>query len=441
MKKYVFIILLSMLGSIPVVAQIKPLREQAAIIDTILNDRINHLLPQLMEKTGIDLWVIISREYNEDPVIKTMLPATWLNARRRTMLVFYLDPISKTLKKSAIARYNVGDNIQASWDMKKFPDQWDALVNLITTYHPKKIGVNVSEDFAHADGMDHTEYQTLLQKLSAEQKAKVVSAEPLAVAWLETRTEKEMQLYPQLIAITHNIIKEGFSRKVITPGKTTSDDLVWWFRQKVNDLGLTTWFHPSVEIQRNDSAAFDHLKAFTNVNKEVILPGDLLHVDFGITYLRLNTDVQEHAYVLQKNETDAPAFLKSALAKANRLQDILTSSFAENKSGNQILHDALAEAKKENINASIYTHPIGYHGHAAGPTIGLWDQQNGVPGSGDFLMHYNTCYSIELNAATTIKEWKKEIRMMLEQDGYFEKNGFRYINGRQTELHLIKSNP
>jgi hypothetical protein len=390
-----------------------------------------------MEKNGIDLWVIISREYNEDPVLKTMLPATWLNARRRTILVFYNDPQQKIFKKLAIARYNVGDNIQASWDMQKFPDQWDALANIVTEFHSKKIAINTSESFAHADGLDHTEYVQFLQKLSAEQKTKIISAEPLAVAWLETRTEKEIQLYTQLISITHKIIEEGFSEKVIKSGITTSDDLVWWFRQKVNDMGLTTWFHPSIEIQRNDSVAFDHIKAFTNEQKDVIHRGDLLHVDFGITYLRLNTDVQEHAYVLRDGETDAPSYLKNAFAKANRLQDILTSQFAENKTGNQILHDALAEAKKENIVASIYTHPIGYHGHAAGPTIGLWDQQGGVPGSGDFPMHYNTCYSIELNAATEINEWKKQIRMMLEQDGYFEKNGFRYINGRQTNLHLI----
>jgi len=303
----------------------------------------------------------------------------------------------------------------------------------------EKIAVNTSENFGHADGLDYTEHNLLLKKLSPAYQQRIVSSEPLAVSWLETRTAREMQLYPQLINITHAIIAEGFSNKVITPGITTTEDLVWWFRQKVNDLGLTTWFHPSVEIQRNDAVAFNHLNAFTNADaKNIIQPGDLLHVDFGITYLRLNTDVQEHAYVLKPNETEAPAFLKEALLSTNRLQDILTIQFKENKTGNQILADALAQAKKENIKASIYTHPIGYHGHAAGPTIGLWDMQNGVPGSGDFPMHYQTCYSIELNAAFFIKEWNKEIRIMLEQDGYFDTDGFRYINGRQTQLHLIK---
>jgi hypothetical protein len=434
MSKIVLLLLLS----ISTQAQVLPLKEQAKVIDAVLENRLNQLLPTLMEKNNIDMWVIISREYNEDPVLKTMLPATWLSARRRTILVFYNNPTTKVYKKFAVARYSVGDNIEANWDMKKFPDQWDALNNIIETYHPNKIALNTSLNFGHADGIDHTEYEQLTQKLSVDNKAKVVSASNLAVAWLETRTPMEMQYYSQLNSITHKIIAEGFSSKVITPGITTTDDLVWWFRQKVNDLGLTTWFHPSVEIQRNDNAVFDHLKAFTNTDKDnIIRTGDLLHVDFGITYLRLNTDVQEHAYVLGPDEKEAPSYLNNGLKTANRLQDILTQQFKENKTGNKILSDALAQSKQENIKGVIYTHPLGFHGHAAGPTIGMWDNQNNTPGSGDYPMHYKTAYSIELNAATFIKEWNKEVRFMLEQNGYFDEKGFWYLDGRQTKLHLV----
>jgi hypothetical protein len=392
----------------------------------------------LMERNGIDMWVIISREYNEDPVLKTMLPATWLSARRRTILVFYNDPAKKQYEKLAIARYNVGKNINASWDMQKFPDQWDALTDIIISRNPKKIALDYSNDFGHADGLDHTEYDQLMGKLSPAFKSKIVSAEKLAVAWLETRTGSEMQIYPQLIDITHRIIEEGFSEKVITPGITTTEDVVWWFRQKLSDLGLLTWFHPSVDIQRNDPRNFDHLRSFSNrPEEEVIMAGDLLHVDFGITYLRLNTDVQEHAYILRPGETSVPENIQKAFVKANRLQDILTSQFKEGKTGNQILASALAQAKQENIQASIYTHPLGFHGHAAGPTIGMWDMQNGVPGSGDFPIHYHTAYSIELNAASEIPEWKKPIRIMLEEDGYFDEHGFRFIHGRQKEIYVI----
>ena len=222
------------------------------------------------------------------------------------------------------------------------------------------------------------------------------------------------------------------------PGITTTDDVVWWFRQRIRNLGLDTWFHPSVAVQRNDAENFEHLRAFSNRPKEeVIQQGDLLHVDIGITYLRLQTDVQEHAYVLLPGETDAPESLHKAFANANRLQDILTNAFKVNKTGNQILADALQQAGIENIQATIYTHPIGYHGHAAGPTIGLWDQQKGVSGSGDFPLHLNTAYSIELNAATNVPEWKKSIRIMLEEDGLFTEKGFHFISGRQKKLLLI----
>jgi Xaa-Pro aminopeptidase len=419
-------------------AQVLPMREQAKVIDEILADRFNNLLPVLMERNGIDMWVIVSREYNEDPVIRTMLPSTWISARRRTIIVFYNNPEKKQFEKLAIARYNVGENIKAEWDMQKFPDQWDALMNIISTRNPKKIGINTSTDFGHADGLDHTEYNELMQKMPAAFKSKVVSAETLAVNWLETRTEREMQIYPQLVYETRKIIEEGFSEKVITPGVTTTDDVVWWFREKIRSMGYGTWFHPSVSVQRNDPQSFEHLRSFSNRPKDdVIQPGDLLHVDIGVTYLRLNTDVQEHAYVLKPGETEVPKSIRDAFAKANRLQDILTSQFKRDKTGNQVLADALAQAKKENITATIYTHPLGFHGHAAGPTIGLWDQQGGVPGSGDFPMNYRTAYSIELNAATDIPEWKKSIRIMLEQDGYFDENGFRYIGGRQKEIYLI----
>ncbi len=417
--------------------QILALRDQAKLTDEILNERFTNLLPKLMERENIDMWVIISREYNEDPILKTMLPAEWLSARRRTILVFYHDPKKQINEQLAIARYNVGNQIKASWDMKKFPDQWDALIDLISKRNPNKIGLNYSTDFAHADGLTFTEQKIFLQKLPTQFQSRIVSAEKLGIGWLETRTEREMQLYPQLVQITHQIIAEGFSEKTIMPGVTTTDDLVWWFRQKIRNLGLDTWFHPSVEIQRNDETSFDHLSAFTNKDKEIIQPGDLLHVDIGISYLRLNTDVQEHAYMLLPGETNAPLALQKAFANGNRLQDILTSKFALNKTGNEILSSALAQAKEEGIIASIYTHPIGYHGHAAGPTIGMWDQQNGVPGSGDFPMHLNTAYSIELNAATDIPEWKKSIRIMLEEDGFYSEKGFRFIGGRQKELLLV----
>ena len=409
-------------------AQVKTVREQAAIINEILSDRLNNLLPKLMTKNNIDCWVLITREYNEDPIVKTMLPAEWLAARRRTVLVFYNNPKTGQLEKYAIARYAVGKEIKAAWDVAKIPDQWTALASLLKQIQPNQIALNMSSDFGHADGLDHTEYLEFMESLNDAQKAKVITAQPLAVAWLETRTEKEMSYYPTLLQITHAIIKEGFSNKVIKVDKTTTTDLEWWFRQKLNDMGLTTWFHPSVEIQRRSS----------NNSDNTIRRGDFLHVDFGITYLRLNSDVQEQAYVLLANEKNIPENLVLAFEQTNQLQDILTDNFATGKSGNEILSNALNTAKAKGIQPSIYTHPIGLHGHAAGPTIGMWDMQNGVPGSGDYKMHPNTCYSIELNATHNLKDWDRPVRVALEQNGYFNGTSFKYIDGRQTKIIPIK---
>ncbi|WP_329605311.1 M24 family metallopeptidase [Undibacterium fentianense] len=419
-------------------AQILSVREQARVIDENLADRFDNHLAKMMDDAGMDMWVIVSREYNEDPVLKTMLPAEWLNARRRTILVFYRHPQKNTVERLAVARYDFGANIKAAWDTQKFPDQWDALLDIISQRNPKKIGINTSSHFAHADGLDHTEFQELMEKLPLAMKSRVTSAEPLAIRWLETRTPREMQFYPQLINVTHKIIAEGFSEKVITPGITTSEDVVWWFRQKIRDLGYDTWFHPTVDIQRPDPKTDGAERSFASKPKaDVIQPGDLIHVDIGISYLRLNTDIQQHAYILRPGETEVPANIQLAFSKANRLQDILTSHFKEGRTGNQILAGALQQAKKENINGSIYSHPIGYHGHAAGPAIGMWDNQGVVSGTGDQHLRKNTAYSIELNASSVIPEWSKAIRIMLEEDAFFDGNTVRYINGRQKQIYPI----
>lgn len=417
--------------------QILPLKDRAAIIDEIQKDRLENLLPRLMEEADLDMWVLITREYNEDPIIKTLLPPTWLNARRQTILVFSRDKNSGEINSAAITRYPFGKNIPSIWNKEKQPDQWQALADYIVSINPKNIGVNISKSYALADGLVKTDYDELIQVLPDTYKSKVVSAEKLAVGWIETRTSKEMIIFEDLVRITHQIIAEAFSNKVITPGETTTDDVVWWLREKVLDLGLTTWFHPTVDVQRADKS---DLYAFDNKAKfDVIQPGDLVHCDFGISYLTLNTDCQEIAYVLRPDEDRAPEFLVQALADGNRVQDIFTNNFKEGLTGNEILKKSLKEGRSEGLRPQIYTHPLGTYGHSAGTTLGMWDSQNGVTGTGDYPLHFDTTYAIELNTKVFISQWNKDIRVMLEEAGFFGKNGFRYVNKRQEELLLIAS--
>lgn len=408
-------------------------RDQARVIDELLDDRLRTVLPALMRREGFDMWVVISREYNEDPVIRTMLPATWHAARRTTMLIAFDRGSDKEIEFLAVSRYDVGKMFKRAWDPDTNPDQWAQLGKIIAERNPKKIGINKAPSWGHADGLTSNDYDNLIKVLPKNLHQKVASAENLSVSWLETRTEKEMAIYQQICRIAHDIIQEGFSDKVIQPGVTTTEDVVWWYRERIKELKLDTWFHPSVSIQRNEPEAITSKRP----QPLVMQPGDFLHVDFGITYLRLNTDTQQHAYILKAGETEVPEFLKDAFATGNRLQDLLTGNFKEGRTGNQILKATREQAIAEGITPSIYTHPIGFHGHAAGTTIGMWDMQGGVPFTGDYPMHYKTAYSIELNCTVNISGWKKDIRIQLEEDGYFDETGFRYIDGRQREIISI----
>ncbi len=414
------------------------LRERATIENRILEERLDSLIPQLMEREGIDAWVLIAREYNEDPVLKTMLPATWLNARRRTVLMFINHGDSRGVERLAVARYAVGELFPAAWDPEQQPDQYARIAQLLTEYNPAKIALNFSNTYALADGLTFSEQRDFSEALPSELRSRIVSAENLAVGWLETRTASEMEIYKDVMAIAHEIIAEGFTSAVVEPGKTTVEDLTWWYRQRVSELGLDTWFHTGIELMRSDATRA--ALAGDPASENVFHKGDLIHIDFGISYLNLQTDTQQNAYILKDGETRVPEHLVQALKQGNDLQDILTSNFQVGRTGNEILRRTREQAISAGIGPIIYTHPIGLHGHAAGTTIGMWDKQDGVPGSGDYAMHANTAYSIELTALVDAPEWSSTpLSIKLEEDGFYDGSKFEYIQPRQTEYHVIQA--
>jgi len=415
----------------PALLPILPLRDRAKVENEILADRLNTIIPALMRGQGIDMWVLVAREYFEDPVVATMLDAESLHARRRTILIFFDPGAGKPIERLTVSRYELGGLFQPAWSPEKQPDQWKRLAELIQARDPKKIAIDTSALTAFADGMTASQYDELRAALPQTYRDRLVSGEGLAVGWLETRTPKEMAIYPGIERIAHSLMADAFSRKVITPGKTTTDDVVWWYRQRMSDLGLSTWFHPSVGILRRGEK--DVLEG-----DAVIQPGDLLWTDFGITYLRLNTDTQHLAYVLKPDETEAPAGLRAGLKAANGVQDALLSSFKLDATGNEVLAAARAKAIAAGLNPSIYSHPLGYHGHAAGPAIGFWDNQKGDE-RGQFRIHANTAWSIELAATRAVPEWDgQEVTFRAEENAFFDGKAVHFIDGRETELRLIK---
>jgi hypothetical protein len=425
------------------------LREQADIQQRWLVQRMDSVLPGLMRKYGIDLWVIPMREYNEDPIFTSIVSPITFAARRRTIYVFYDRGPAKGVERIALGGNSQGGVFEAVRSTTPSgvgagvggpqaelwgDDQWQVLKQVIEARNPRVIGINKSRTTAFADGLSSGELEGMTEALGPDLTRRFKPVEGLAVDLIATRLVEEEAFYARLTQLVWDTIDEMFSNRTIVPGTTRTSEVVWFWRQRINDLGLGTWFQPSIEVQRK-GVTEEQLG-----DDPVIQRGDVLHCDVGITALRLNTDTQHMAYVLKAGETDAPAGLKKALANANRLQDILFEEIRPGLSGNGVLAAGLAKMRREGIDGTIYTHPIGVNGHGAGPLIGLWDYQNGVPGRGDHQVISSEWFSSELQATTLVPEWNGQpVRMELEEDFIMGADGKpRWALKRQDKLHLVR---
>jgi Xaa-Pro aminopeptidase len=420
-------------------------RRQAEIYNEVLAWRLDNILPQIMRSEGIDLWLVICFEYDEDPVFMSLTSRPRMSARRLSILLFHDAPdgfkkLTASWHGSSAAGPMYTSIFTPEYRQKGANAQFTAVADYIKKADPKKIGINYAEhwdyfdDFSHGLGLPAFYKVKLEQALDPKYKARLVSAENVCVGWYETRSPLEQSLYRHLAGIGHDLIREFFSNAVITPDVTTAADVEWWFRERIARLGLEAWFQPGIDIRRSPEDAAKYPKG-----DDVIRRGDLLHCDVGFRYLELATDQQHNAYVLRLGESDAPQGLKDVLKKGNRLQEILLGEMKEGRKGNEILVAALAKAKAEGIEGSIYTHPLGFYGHGSGTTIGMTEKQAFVPGTGERPLHPNTVYSIELSASHVVPEWDNtRVSMGLEDDAIFTKDGARWADGYPAKLYLIK---
>lgn len=412
-------------------------KERVAPVNAMVADRLENLLPKLMNDADLDMWLVINREYGEDRLFYTLVPQPTFAARRTTILVFHRQP-DGSVERFSVSRYPIGDLYPTVWQGGSKAQQWQRLAEVIAEKDPQRIGINISEHWALSDGLSVGLHQQLQQSLPEKYRQRLVSAEKLVVRWMETRSEKEIQVYPQVVSIARGVIAEAFSNKVITPGVTTTDDVAWYIRERFEALQVRPWFQPYVNIQRRGDATRQE-DTYMGKSPATILPGDILHTDVGICYLQLCTDTQEMAYVLKLGEFDAPEGLKRALQVGIQWQDILTNAFKTGKTGNQILADTHKISKEQGILSSTYTHPLGFVGHAAGPTIGMWDNQGDTPVRGDWPLYPNTGYAIEGNIKTQVPEWDDQwVQIKLEQSALFDGQTVWYLAGRQTQWHIIR---
>jgi len=413
-------------------------RERAPAVNRLLRDRLERLLPELMREAGIDFWLVVNREYAEDPVYLTLVPEPVFAARRTTMLVFHDRGAEAGVERLTVSRYPLGDLYQPVWEGGNLEEQWQRLAELIRERGPERVAINTSKHWPPADGLTAALKERLLEALGPEWEPRLESAERLCVRWLETRTGAELEVYPHVVALARGVIAEAFSSDTITPGVTTTDDVAWFLRQRFADLGLPIWFMPYVNVQRR-GLSHEPGEPFFGKSGIVIERGDVLHTDVGIRYLRLCTDTQEMAYVCRLGESDVPEGLRQALRVGNRWQDLLTGKFEAGRTGNEILAGCREACEREGIVANVYTHPLGFFGHAPGPTIGMWDNQGATPVRGDWPLHPRTVYAIEGNVKVPLPEWDGQwVQIKLEQDAVFDGQAVKYLAGRQTRWHLVR---
>jgi Xaa-Pro aminopeptidase len=419
-----------------------PLKERARIQEQWLRERLKTVLPQVMKSTGFDMWIIMTDEQNEDPVTKTLLPASMINARGKMILVFTL-MTDGTVKCESVSRPSGIENIYCNswygitdtdWKGKKITPpttgQLEYVRQLVERYNPQTIGINMDEEYPYCDGLSASNYATLGNALG-EYGQRLKPARNLATGWMETRCPGEIAAYDGIVQLAHAIIGEIFSPACVTPGITTVDDLAAAFTQRIIDLGLKESFESSCAVFRHNDPGM-HNEGY------VIQPGDILHCDIGIEYLGLCTDTQQLAYILRPGETQAPAGLCHALKVGNRLQDIVCSKFATGKTGNQILAEARKQAESEEIIPCIYSHPLGVFAHAPGPSIGFFGNQEASE-HGKLEIHPYTAYSLELNTTVNIAEWDNQALMTcIETDILFDGKSVYFMAERQTELILIR---
>ena len=413
-------------------------RQRVEHVNRMLTDRLDNLLPGLMREAGLDMWLVLTREYAEDPVYLTLVPEPVFNARRTTMLLFFDRGAESGVERLTVSRYKLGEVYEAAWDGGTDEEQWRRLAELIAERNPKKIGIDTSEHWAFGDGLSSGLRDKLREVLPSELRGRLTSAEKLCLRWLETRTAMELEVYPQAVAVARAVIAEAFSNRVISPGVTSLDDVAWFIRQRFEDLDLRPWFQPYVDVQRRGEKP-ERDAAFFSKDEGLIQPGDVLHTDVGICYMRLCTDTQEMAYVLMPGQDEVPEGLVRALESGNRWQDLLTAEFRTGRAGNEVLAAVRKAAEREGIVSSTYSHPIGFFGHAAGPTIGMWDNQGPTPVRGQWKLFPNTAYAIEGNVKVELPEWDDQwVQILLEQSAVFDGKGVRYLAGRQTRWHVIR---
>ena len=382
-----------------------------------------------MEECGIECWLFACREYNEDPIFRCITPALYPTARRLTILVFARKDGKTECLNLGMPDPFLNQYYKQAYSPKE-EEQFAAVERVLREINPKNIAINVSKDgYAYTDGLSHALYEELMEKLPKDLTDRFVSSDLVGIRLLETRTPTELEVYPEVMDVAMEIIEAAFSDEVIIPGKTTCREVMDFMAQEVNNRGITTWFNPTIDLQNENGMQEEDA---------VINRGDLVHCDFGIIYLNLCTDTQRLCYILKEDEEDMPEELKQAMKRNNRFQDIVRSNMKIGATGNEVFVKSVEEGKKEGLRPFLYTHPCGLFGHSAGPTIGLWTNQNPIPVKGDLKLYNHTSYALELSILEYLDMYKRDTYIFTEETVVLTEEGVSFLAENRDRIKVIR---
>ncbi|MCU0683186.1 MAG: M24 family metallopeptidase [Polyangiaceae bacterium] len=414
--------------------RVLPWSQQLAMREAWLARRHEMLLP-MMRRHRVSMWVVVNEEFHDDPLTEFVAPPRPY-AGNRDVFVF-VDAGEAGLKRFALTGF-VEEHLARFFETPAEPGkQKEGLAAIVATHQPRTIALGIGGRRGVTRSLTRESYRFLVEALGPAAERRFVSAAPLIEEYLDTRLPEEFEPYRGLVELTDETVREALSSAVIAPGKTRVGDVRAWLYDRLWALGLRTWFQPDLRVQRA-GAEGGTSRGFLAVAREdmVIERGDLVHIDFGISYLGLHTDWQRMAYVLREGETEAPAGLTRVLADANALQDALRQASRPGRPSAEVYEATMTAMRERGITARVYSHPLGNQGHALGAAI---DFRSGARDEAPKPLRLGSYLAMELGAEGAPPEWGgQKVFAMQEDPVYLTDEGWQFFVPRQEAFYLIK---
>jgi len=402
----------------------------------VKQDKMGRRLLPAMRQNDIDMWIILSREFNVDPLLDLFGGHGidgWYGHRNAYI---FRDPGGDRPLESVIIGTHQSDHMLQFYDRIVSYGEEGLAPHLREYVHdadPKTIAINRSRTVAMADGITAELLDYLAASIGEKYAGRLVSSESLVFDYVGTRTPAELAIETDASRRTWYILRRAFSSEVIVPGRTRLMDVWGWIVDEWQRQDLEFNFPPGLTIYREGTE--DGIPASDD---PVIEPGDLLHVDFGVRLMGLVTDQQHLAYVLEPGETAPPAGLQAAFRQSVRAAELYVDALRPGRAGTEVKEAAERRAADEGIDALVYGHTQGNWVHDVGArTVPAWPERYGI-----FAVKPvkpREFWSIEFRTRSAIPEWDGQlVPMPREEDAWIDDDGrVTYLTGPQSELWLV----